>query len=201
MGQVPSPRGETESVDPLHLGIAAEPALPAGTLVGGRHRIGAVLGRGGYAVVYRACDEATGTAVALKVLRADRVSGVAVRRLQREAETAAALDHPGLVRVLDHGIAEQGPYLAMELVEGAEGRPAAPPGSVAIYPPSLGASRPGLATSFALERLVYWRPTGCLARTNSLSRARYSGENTPCEPEVWFAGSFTIMVWPVSWMM
>ncbi|MCL4822460.1 MAG: serine/threonine protein kinase [Vicinamibacteria bacterium] len=118
MGQVPSPRGETESVDPLDLGIAAEPALPAGTLVGGRHRIGAVLGRGGYAVVYRACDEATGTAVALKVLRADRVSAVAVRRLQREAETAAALDHPGLVPVLDHGLAEQGPYLAMELVEG-----------------------------------------------------------------------------------
>lgn len=109
---------ETASVSAGGEAEELAPALPDGTVVAGRYRVSGVLGRGGYALVYRAVDEGAGVDVALKVLRADRVSPVAVRRLQREAESARAVLHPGLVRVLDHGIAAEGPFLAMELVEG-----------------------------------------------------------------------------------
>jgi hypothetical protein len=118
LGDFPSDRGETESVDPGDVDDSPPVALPAGTLVAGRYRLAAVLGHGGYAVVYRARDEATGSGVALKILRTDRVTAVAARRLQREAESAAAVRHPGLVSVSGHGTSEHGPYLAMELVEG-----------------------------------------------------------------------------------
>jgi hypothetical protein len=108
---------DTASVSPELLDGTAE-ALAVGTVVGERYRIEEVLGRGGYAVVYRAVDLRSGDRVALKVLRSDRASAVAVRRLQREAESAAAVRHPHVVRVLDHGVAAEGAFLAMELVDG-----------------------------------------------------------------------------------
>lgn len=92
--------------------------LPAGSVVAGRYRIGPLIGRGGFAHVYRARDEAEGADVALKVLRADRFTAAALRRLEREAALAAGFDHPHLVRVLDAGRDGDLAYLAMELVAG-----------------------------------------------------------------------------------
>ncbi|MCZ7652208.1 MAG: serine/threonine protein kinase [Thermoanaerobaculia bacterium] len=92
--------------------------LPAGSVVAGRYRIGPLIGRGGFAHVYRARDEAEGAEVALKVLRADRFTAAALRRLEREAALAAGFDHPHLVRVLDAGRDGDLAYLAMELVAG-----------------------------------------------------------------------------------
>ena len=117
MSLIPEHPHDTQSVTPEELSDTP-PFSAAGTLVGGRYRVEGVLGRGGYAVVYRAVDEASGESVALKVLRADRASAVAVRRLQREAESAGAVRHPNVVRVLDHGVAAEGAFLAMELVAG-----------------------------------------------------------------------------------
>ncbi|MCM2257042.1 MAG: serine/threonine protein kinase [Vicinamibacteria bacterium] len=122
---------ETASVSPDEAEEFASP-LPDGTVVAGRYRVSGVLGRGGYAVVHRAVDEGSGVDVALKVLRADRVSPVAIRRLQREAESARAVLHPALVRVLDHGIAAEGPFLAMELVEGQTLRERIAPGPLPV---------------------------------------------------------------------
>jgi hypothetical protein len=111
-------RTETATVTPADVEEGPAPVLPAGTLVGGRYRLHEPLGSGGYAVVYRADDLRDGRAVALKLLRADRLSPVAIRRMQREADGAAVVDHPALIPVFEHGVAEQGPYLAMELVAG-----------------------------------------------------------------------------------
>jgi serine/threonine protein kinase len=93
-------------------------SLPSGTLIADRYRITAELGRGGYAVVYRAREVTTGQEVALKILKAERLGAVALKRLAREAETAKQFNHPNLVRLLDHGRDGDHAFLAMELVDG-----------------------------------------------------------------------------------
>ncbi|MCI0340837.1 MAG: serine/threonine-protein kinase [Planctomycetales bacterium] len=79
------------------------------------------LGRGGFATVYRARDTRGGPDVALKVLRAGEggLSPDDLRRFRREIEAAQAMDHPGIVRVLDASPDGMEPaWVAMELVEG-----------------------------------------------------------------------------------
>ena len=85
-------------------------------LLSGRYRIERLLGQGGMADVYRAVDTTDGTAVALKVVRSGD-PGLA-QRLATEAKALAALQHEGLVRLLDAGVHEGHAYLVMELVEG-----------------------------------------------------------------------------------
>jgi tetratricopeptide (TPR) repeat protein len=74
-------------------------------------------------VVYRALDETTGQAVALKIVDAE--VGVAPgeeHRLKREGEVLRGLSHPGIVRVMASGILDGTgqPYLAMEWLEGED---------------------------------------------------------------------------------
>jgi eukaryotic-like serine/threonine-protein kinase len=103
-----------------------EPAAPADARalgVGaelGDYVIEARRGAGGFATVFRARDRRTGGAVALKVLHAYLVRTPSIlRRFQREAETIARLDHPGIVRLLGYGERGGTPYLAMEWIDGA----------------------------------------------------------------------------------
>ncbi|MGE0713149.1 MAG: serine/threonine-protein kinase, partial [Planctomycetota bacterium] len=85
----------------------------------GRYRVEDELARGGMGVVLRARDTVSGAVVALKVLLAgEEAEERARKRFQREAEVAARLDHPGLVRILDFGSVDQLLYLVMELIEG-----------------------------------------------------------------------------------
>ena len=70
------------------------------------------------AVVYRARN-AQGQVVALKVLFPPPGAGPeSLARFEREARTAARLNHPGIVRVLDVGQAAGHAFMAMPLVEG-----------------------------------------------------------------------------------
>ncbi|MBX3468567.1 MAG: protein kinase [Planctomycetes bacterium] len=84
-----------------------------------RYELGPVLGRGGFGAVHRARERASGREVALKLLQVDRAAAGATARFLREAAVAAALDHPGLVKV--HGVGSFGgrPSIVYELVEGA----------------------------------------------------------------------------------
>ncbi|MCI0343678.1 MAG: serine/threonine protein kinase, partial [Planctomycetales bacterium] len=79
------------------------------------------LGRGGFATVHRARNLETGREVALKVLRSGDggVSAEDLGRFRREIEAARALDHPGIVHVLDASPDGSEPvWVAMELIEG-----------------------------------------------------------------------------------
>ncbi|MBN2562856.1 MAG: serine/threonine protein kinase [Phycisphaerae bacterium] len=77
------------------------------------------IGRGGMGVVYKALQLATKRVVALKFLAGGgHASEGARRRFEREVELAAALDHRGIVRVLESGEADGRPYCAMEFVDG-----------------------------------------------------------------------------------
>src|SRR5689334_17928063 len=82
-----------------------------------RYRLGAELGRGGFAVVYEAIDSRSGRTVAIKVLRsADETS---IRRLLREARLLADLGHPNVVQVRGAGILDDGgAFLVMERLHG-----------------------------------------------------------------------------------
>ncbi|MGD8896857.1 MAG: serine/threonine-protein kinase [Acidobacteriota bacterium] len=77
------------------------------------------LGRGGMGAVYRARDTRLGRTVALKVLHSDDPE--LLRRLDREARAASALNHPNIVQIYDVGKAarqEGEHYVVMEYVEG-----------------------------------------------------------------------------------
>ncbi len=86
----------------------------------GKYRIEAELSSGGMGAVYRARHEIIDRAVAVKVLRPE-LSGdpELVTRFVNEAKAASAIDHPGIIDVLDFGYTDDGEaYLVMELLEG-----------------------------------------------------------------------------------
>jgi len=97
-------------------GATAAPLASVGRL--GKYELLDELGRGGMGVVFRALDTELGRTVAVKTLRVGGADGELVERLLREARTAAALDHPGIVRVHDVGVIDGVPFLAMAFVPG-----------------------------------------------------------------------------------
>ncbi|SHN46800.1 Stk1 family PASTA domain-containing Ser/Thr kinase [Cryptosporangium aurantiacum] len=94
-------------------------------LFGGRYEIGTVLGYGGMAEVHMGRDHRLGRDVAIKVLRSDLARDPGFQaRFRREAQNAAALNHPAIVSVYDTGEDHSSrdnvavPYIVMEYVEG-----------------------------------------------------------------------------------
>lgn len=76
-----------------------------------------VLGQGGMGIVYRARHRISGSMVALKTvsLRDERL----LAGIRREIQVLAGIDHPGVVRIVDHGVVATGfPWYAMALCEG-----------------------------------------------------------------------------------
>jgi serine/threonine-protein kinase len=98
--------------------MRADPRV--GTELAG-HRILAVIGRGGMAVVYLAEHLRLGRRVALKVLDPEMGEDEAFReRFIRESRIAAGLDHPNVVTVYDAGEADGALYLSMRYVDGTD---------------------------------------------------------------------------------
>ena len=88
-----------------------------------RYELGEILGFGGMSEVHLARDLRLHRDVAVKVLRADLARDPSFYlRFRREAQNAAALNHPAIVAVYDTGEAETAtgplPYIVMEYVEG-----------------------------------------------------------------------------------
>jgi serine/threonine-protein kinase len=90
-----------------------------GAVLGGKWRIDALLGAGGMASVYRATHR-NGHRVAVKVLHPELSCNDEVRRrFLLEGYAANAIEHPGVVRVLDDDVTGEGAaFLVMELLEG-----------------------------------------------------------------------------------
>src|SRR6266542_714810 len=91
--------------------------------LGGRYELDGVIGRGGMAEVYRACDTRLDRMVAVKTLRADLAREQSFQeRFRREAQSAASLNHPSIIAVYDTGedMADgvPVPYIVMEYADG-----------------------------------------------------------------------------------
>jgi hypothetical protein len=98
--------------------FVGDPTLHGRTL-GGRYRLGALLGRGGMGEVYEAEDLRLHRPVAVKLLRPDLAGDPRVlERFRREARTAGSLMHPNIVAVHDVGSDGGRSFLVMELVRG-----------------------------------------------------------------------------------
>src|ERR671933_1151069 len=85
-----------------------------------RYLLGNLLGAGGMARVFLARDRLLNRKVALKILRDQYVENQEfVERFRREAQSAAAINHPHIVSVYDWGRSQDGTYYtAMECVPG-----------------------------------------------------------------------------------
>ncbi|WP_261974828.1 Stk1 family PASTA domain-containing Ser/Thr kinase, partial [Curtobacterium sp. B18] len=98
------------------------------TLLANRYEIGEVIGRGGMATVHLGNDTRLGRKVAVKLLKPSLANDPAFRtRFRQEAQAAARMAHPTIVRVYDAGeetVTEtsgaevQVPFIVMEYVEG-----------------------------------------------------------------------------------
>src|SRR5262247_2888799 len=99
--------------------LSASDALTGRTL-DQKYYLESKLGAGGMGTVYRAGRLLIGDWVAVKVLHPDQMADPqAVERFRREAQTAASLKHPNVVRVYDFDVSSEGlSYLVMELAEG-----------------------------------------------------------------------------------
>jgi serine/threonine-protein kinase len=113
-----------DRLDPQRAAALLDADPPHETLTGrriGPYRLLSVLGRGGMGVVYLAerADGAWQQQVALKLLPPALASGALAERFLLERRILARLEHPGIARLLDGGLTDDGdPYFVLEYVEG-----------------------------------------------------------------------------------
>jgi TolB-like protein/tRNA A-37 threonylcarbamoyl transferase component Bud32/Flp pilus assembly protein TadD len=77
------------------------------------------VGRGGQGVVFRAWQKSLNRTVAIKLIRVSQLTtNTHLKRLRREAEAAAKLNHPGIVPVYEVGERDGTYYFSMRFFEG-----------------------------------------------------------------------------------
>jgi eukaryotic-like serine/threonine-protein kinase len=83
---------------------------------------GREIGRGGFGIVYEAVGD-DGNRYALKVLNPaafqQQEHAMLIRRFEREVRYQQMVDHPNVVRVIEHGLAENPPWFVMPLAAGS----------------------------------------------------------------------------------
>src|SRR5215471_6453404 len=95
--------------------------LAENLVVAGRFRLSRLIGRGGMGSVWQATHLGLDIPCAVKFIEGEYANlAEAQQRFEREAKAAAQLRSPHVVQILDHGVWENTPYIAMELLEGED---------------------------------------------------------------------------------
>lgn len=90
-----------------------------GLILDNRYKLTDFIGQGGMALVYKAMDQRTHHAVAIKILKPEyNHDEEFTRRFEREALAASKVSHHNIVNLLDVGTQDQYRYLVLEYVEG-----------------------------------------------------------------------------------
>src|SRR5437660_7428030 len=85
----------------------------------GPYEVIAPLGAGGMGEVWRARDTRLSREVAIKVLPAEVAADPSrLKRFEKEARSASALNHPNIVTIYDIGTSDSISWIVMERVEG-----------------------------------------------------------------------------------
>ncbi|MGD9346270.1 MAG: protein kinase [Candidatus Aminicenantes bacterium] len=99
--------------------IAPSDKLQKGSIVAGRYTIVEELGRGGMGVVYKAEDTKLKRTVALKFLPPELTHVPELKeRFMREAQAAAALDHPNICTVHEFDETDATTFISMAFIDG-----------------------------------------------------------------------------------
>jgi non-specific serine/threonine protein kinase len=107
--------GQTAGSDPGDKATVVADTIPRQI---GQYPVERELGRGGMGIVYLSRDPTLGRKVAVKVLPTSFTSDERRLRFEREARTAAQLNHPSIATVYELGQAEETYFIAMEYVDG-----------------------------------------------------------------------------------
>jgi eukaryotic-like serine/threonine-protein kinase len=92
-----------------------------GDIIDGKYELESLLGKGGMGEVWTARNATLDVRRAVKLIRADTGSAESTDRLLHEAQAAARLSEPSIVRVFDFGKTAWGdPYIVMEMLEGED---------------------------------------------------------------------------------
>ena len=95
--------------------------LAEDAVVAGKFRLNRMLGRGGMGSVWHATHLGLDISCAVKFIEGEFAAlPEAQARFQREAQAAARLQSPHVVSILDYGVSEGRPYIAMELLQGED---------------------------------------------------------------------------------
>lgn len=96
-----------------------DPSLVAGRVLAGRYQLESQIGMGGFGTVWRAQHLVLEAPVAVKLIDPEIAEDPrAIERFLREAKALASLRSPHVVQILDYGVEDQQPFMAMELLEG-----------------------------------------------------------------------------------
>jgi serine/threonine protein kinase len=104
--------------DAAHLLSDVESEPSRGRFIG-HYRLLSLLGRGGMGEVYLAADTRLGRKVALKLLPAEFANdSERVKRFEREARIASALNHPNILTIYEIGRDDEAFFISTEFVKG-----------------------------------------------------------------------------------
>jgi serine/threonine protein kinase/tetratricopeptide (TPR) repeat protein len=118
-GKCGGPLKSAEGISVTKTIITPTTGLQKGSTVADRYKVIEELGRGGMGVVYKAEDTKLKRTVALKLLPPELTHIPEVKeRFMREAQAAAALDHPNICTVYEFDEAEEKTFISMAYVEG-----------------------------------------------------------------------------------